>query len=259
MIKGYLLKYKEEFKKCFSDLRHKDTFYKQIPNLLTFMRLIFAIPAGVLYYVNPILSASLIALLWATDAIDGKIARKFNLQSKLGADMDTIADKLMFLGSSIPLLGNIPFLAFNFLLEGVISGINVYGRLKGVNTKTVVSGKIKTILMALTLVFGYLTQLLPLPRIILTALIGATSVMQTIAINDYVEEYDRMKKEANNKVDDVSSLEDNNSDNNSLEINNDLKKELENLKKLYLDSTLSDKKYTGKVRTRKLVQEKKNN
>lgn len=201
MIKDYIEKYKEEFKKSINDLKHKDTFYKQIPNLLTFLRLVGGLPAGIMYYfINPYLALGMIAFLWGTDAIDGTIARKFHLQSKLGADMDAVADKIMFLASALPLLANTPFLIVNFVLEGIISSINVAGRIRKLDTKTVLSGKVKTVSLALTLVIGYLVQFLGIPSIILRTLIGLTTGLQFVAIKDYITAFIKMHKEQKNEI-----------------------------------------------------------
>lgn len=192
-IKANLKDYKKEFKKSWEDIKHIKTFYKQIPNILTFTRLIGAIPAGLMFYFgNPYIALGLIGLLWGTDAIDGQIARKYKIESKLGADMDAIADKAMFLGSAIPLITTSPMLLLTFFLEGVISAINVSGRAKGLDTKTVMSGKKKTIALALTLIAGYLVKFLSMPSIILSILMGVTAIFQGIAIKDYIKEYRRM-------------------------------------------------------------------
>ncbi|MBQ2873423.1 MAG: CDP-alcohol phosphatidyltransferase family protein [Bacilli bacterium] len=257
MIKKYFSNYKEEFKQAIDDLKHKDTFYKQIPNILTFMRLVLAIPAGILYYFNPIVSILSIAFLWLTDAVDGPIARKLDIQSKLGADMDTVADKIMFLASSIPLLGSIPFLSLNLLLEGVIASINVGGRLKGLDTRTVFSGKLKTVSMGITLVYGYLFQFFGFPNLIKVILIGITSFLQTLAINDYVEELDRLNNEQKVNAENNQLNNEVESDNNSEKINKI--EELKKIKSFVLASQLPNKVYAGKKRARMMMQEKKNN
>lgn len=195
VVLKYIERYKNEFKESISDLKNRKTFYKQIPNLLTFSRLVLALPFGFLYYVNPVLSIGGMIFLWGTDAIDGKIARKLNIQSKLGADMDTIADKIMFLASSIPLMSNVSILILNFILEGVISLVNVGGRINGLDTKTVLSGKIKTVSLSITLIFGYLVQYLRFPVSIFNVLIGLTTLFQVISINDYIKEIVRMNNE----------------------------------------------------------------
>lgn len=70
-----------------------------IPNLLTIIR-IFLVPVYLYIFYNGgenrILYSGLVFLLAGiTDVLDGKIARKYNMTSKLGAALDPLADKLM--------------------------------------------------------------------------------------------------------------------------------------------------------------------
>jgi len=68
-------------------------------NQLTFCRILF-IPLLVLLYYSPfewrfIASGALFGLAGVTDALDGHIARKYNITSAFGAFLDPVADKLM--------------------------------------------------------------------------------------------------------------------------------------------------------------------
>lgn len=78
------------------------------PNLVTLAR-IFAIPA-VLFVMqsdsprNAFVAAMIFAAASATDALDGWLARRFNLISVLGKLLDPLADKLLVLGTLIMLL-----------------------------------------------------------------------------------------------------------------------------------------------------------
>lgn len=257
MIKKYIKENEEEFKKSIEDLKHKDTFYKQIPNLLTFSRLIGGIPAGILYHLGlPYISIALIALLWTTDAIDGRIARKYHLQSKIGADMDAVADKIMFLSASIPLLASLPGLIINLVFEAIISSINVVGRIKGLNTKTVLSGKIKTVSLALTILAGYLVNFVNLPTIIFSIMNYITVIAQSAAMRDYMYEYKRLKKEKEQNKEEYSIEK--NIDSNTEESIKTLAPEytnsnLDELKKEkdFLLSTKEESSNQAKIRTRK--------
>ena len=244
MVYNFINIYKEEIKKSINDLKNKKEFYKQIPNLLTFLRLTGAIPAGILFYINPTLSISMIAFLWFTDSIDGRLAKKFNAQSKLGADMDAVADKIMFLASSLPLMSFTPNLIYSFILEGIISLINVVGRIKNLDTKTVLSGKIKTISLALTLVSGYFAQFFNFPLNIVNILTKITILLQFVAIKDYTNEFARMNKELKNQKQKNNQTEEKNinlskKENNSNELKLiEEKNKLDELKKereFYLD------------------------
>lgn len=209
MVREYINKYKEEVNRCIEDLKHKDTFYKQIPNLLTFSRLVGTIPINILYFTGNVIPAIILTgLILSTDFFDGKIARKFNVQSKFGADLDAVCDKFMFLGLSIPLIINNPILISNFILEGIISFINVLGRVKGLDTKTLFSGKIKTWFLSGSLVAGYLVQFFLINSSLLNILSYVTFGSQIITIDNYVKEYKKLKNEKNiSKEDDLKELE----------------------------------------------------
>lgn len=70
-----------------------------LPLLLTYFR-ILAIPAVILFYILPsshthFLAALIFGIASATDWLDGYLARKYNLSTKLGAFLDPVADKLI--------------------------------------------------------------------------------------------------------------------------------------------------------------------
>jgi len=70
-----------------------------IPNLLSFFRLVL-IPVYMTIYLKAqdtgdyIWAGSILAVSCATDAVDGKIARKFNMITTFGKFLDPLADKL---------------------------------------------------------------------------------------------------------------------------------------------------------------------
>lgn len=70
-----------------------------IPNLLTVIRIIL-IPIYLYVFYNGgenriLYSGLIFVLAGVTDALDGRIARKYNMTSKVGAALDPLADKLM--------------------------------------------------------------------------------------------------------------------------------------------------------------------
>ncbi len=72
---------------------------KQIPNILTFSRIIL-IPIILFSYFlggkyGYIISSSLFLVACITDFLDGYLARTYSIQSKLGTFLDPIADKLL--------------------------------------------------------------------------------------------------------------------------------------------------------------------
>lgn len=70
-----------------------------IPNLLTILRM-FLVPVYLLIFFSNIenkllVSGLVFVLAGITDLLDGNIARKYNLVTKLGTVLDPIADKMM--------------------------------------------------------------------------------------------------------------------------------------------------------------------
>ena len=211
-IKENWNRYMNEFKKCFDDLKHKETFYKQIPNLLTASRAVGMIPVNILFLTgNMVPGIILLGMLLSTDFFDGKIARKYGIESKFGADLDAICDKIMAIGLMIPLFFVSPLLLINVLLEGIIAIMNVTGRLKGLNTKTLFSGKVKTWFLSLTLGLGYLTKFIPSGYVAFVLSSLVTMPIQIKAIFDYKkyiarEEKINMINEMNNNYIDLEQV-----------------------------------------------------
>ena len=97
-----------------------------LPNLITSIRLIFTIPLIILLETNNTLFAWIIIILGGiTDYLDGYIAKKFELKTKIGAILDPLADKVFIIIPFVWLCKYeiIPFWSLSILLirEFVIS------------------------------------------------------------------------------------------------------------------------------------------
>ena len=69
---------------------------RYLPNGLTFLRLLLAVPLGILILGGDYSSALIVGLLAGiTDALDGFFARRLNAFSRFGAAIDPIADKTL--------------------------------------------------------------------------------------------------------------------------------------------------------------------
>jgi len=150
-----------EIKNALKEIKNPKTFYKQIPNLLTASRLLsplIIIPVALL---NNLLATFIVTALFAlTDAIDGKIARKFKVQSKLGQMLDPVTDKIFALSLLIPHIIKFPLFTISLItLEFIIAAINIKSKLKGNLPKSNMIGKIKTTFLSITSISMYLTKI----------------------------------------------------------------------------------------------------
>lgn len=67
-----------------------------LPNALTLLRLLLALPVGYLIVQGQFGAALLVGLLaGVTDALDGLLARRLDAQSRFGAALDPAADKIL--------------------------------------------------------------------------------------------------------------------------------------------------------------------
>lgn len=168
-----------------------------IPNLLSLFRLLL-IPVYVVIYLNATepgdyyLAAGILAASCLTDMIDGKIARKFNMITRLGMFLDPVADKAtqftltICLAIKYPVLWN---LALLFVIKDgfqLIAGGIMYRKGKMLNG-ALMSGKVCT-----TVLFASLTFLVMFPNVgrELVYLIAAVdAVFMTVAFVAYILAY----------------------------------------------------------------------
>lgn len=122
-----------------------------LPNKLTMLRILL-IPVFIIvlmtghYYI----SAVIFIVASTTDALDGHIARKYNLITNFGKIMDPLADKLLVISALICLveLGDVAGWMVIVILarEFTITGLRTVAAAQGTVIAAGWSGKIKTIL-----------------------------------------------------------------------------------------------------------------
>jgi CDP-diacylglycerol--glycerol-3-phosphate 3-phosphatidyltransferase len=171
------------------------------PNLITYVR-IAAIPAvlAVMQYDsrrNAFIAAMIFALASATDALDGYLARRFNMTSVLGKLLDPLADKLIVLGSLIMLLhlGRVSaWIVFILLARDiVINGLRTIAMSEGMVIAARDLGKQKTAFQMVgvwMLLVHYPYVLPPLPgevnfHLIGTYLLYISVVLSIVSAVDY--------------------------------------------------------------------------
>lgn len=121
-----------------------------LPNKLTILRILL-IPVFIIvlmighYYI----SAIIFIAAAATDALDGHIARKYNLVTNFGKIMDPLADKLLVVSALVCLvdLGDVAGWMVIVILarEFAITGLRAVAAAEGIVIAAGWSGKIKTI------------------------------------------------------------------------------------------------------------------
>jgi cardiolipin synthase (CMP-forming) len=71
-------------------------FQRQIPNLITTVRILLVVPIAVALFHRQLLTTLLLfAVAAGSDALDGFLAKRYGWQSELGSILDPIADKLL--------------------------------------------------------------------------------------------------------------------------------------------------------------------
>ncbi|WP_027398530.1 CDP-diacylglycerol--glycerol-3-phosphate 3-phosphatidyltransferase [Anaerovorax odorimutans] len=121
-----------------------------LPNKLTLLRIIL-IPIFIVllmmgyYYI----SAVIFIVASATDALDGHIARKYNLITNFGKLMDPLADKLLVVSALVCLvqLGDVPGWMVIIILarEFTITALRSVAASEGIVIAAGKSGKLKTV------------------------------------------------------------------------------------------------------------------
>lgn len=130
-----------------------------IPNILSLFR-IFLIPVFVYFYLHKqdyILAGLIIILSGITDLVDGFIARRFNMITKVGKVLDPIADKLTQVTVLFCLANRYPLMMIPFILlfiKEIATGvlglmvIRKTGRVYGANWH----GKLSTVLLYMMMI-----------------------------------------------------------------------------------------------------------
>lgn len=197
-VKNLNLYYKRLFKEAFDDLKTKGRRARQIPNILTFMRILapfFIIPVAITKNVN--LIAIFVVFFSMTDAVDGFIARRYNFVSELGKDLDAVCDKV-FAGTLLLAASFFePVLIINLILEAAIAFVNTIAKLNDCDPHSHLIGKAKTCILYPLIGLGYLTSYMDIFGIFIFAFL-MTTAMQLATTFTYIYKY-RESAEKNKK------------------------------------------------------------
>jgi len=175
---------------------------KDIPNMLTLSRILFIpiiIYLGITnHYKILICLAGVIAL---TDWVDGYLARKWHVTSKLGANLDAIADKLLAIGLLVVLIVKNNSFFYVLILEGFIGLLNLFFYLKkGVGASLLV-GKFKTWIIFITIIFGFVGLVVPNITPYVNIAVYVTVALQVITLICYIGFWFKTLDQKKNSVD----------------------------------------------------------
>ncbi|MHB1393955.1 MAG: CDP-alcohol phosphatidyltransferase family protein [Clostridia bacterium] len=164
-----------------------------IPNALTIIRFLL-IPGFVYYFFSPMEDGVRIAIVifvvaGFTDILDGFIARRYNLVTRLGIVLDPLADKLMLITVliSITLKNQIPF--WIIVVVAIKETLLILGAITLFNDHDIVVpanrfGKISTIafyIAILAMAFD-----LPYSQVFLDGFVLTTVVALVVYVNNYI-------------------------------------------------------------------------
>lgn len=189
--------YKAQLNNALNDIKTPGKRHKQIPNILTILRMsapLAIIPSAICGNIPALIG--LVTIFSLTDVADGFIARKFNLTSDLGKDLDAICDKIFALTLLLSAAINSPFLLFSVGLEGIISFINIYKKTSGEEPKSSFIGKLKTWALFGLVGAGLTSPYLKINKI-LKSLFIITTGMQALTIKSYLQENEKNEIQEN--------------------------------------------------------------
>jgi len=190
--------YTGEIKKCYLDIK-KGNVKRNIPNMLTFSRMfapIIIIPLAICrLHTLTIIFTILFAL---TDALDGFLARRWGVVSKLGKDLDPFVDKIFAVTLLIAISLVNPYLLVLVLFEFLIALINGIETYKDNKPKTIIIGKFKTIVLSMLIVIFMINLYVDVPNYILYSFYVATIILQIFTFLGYLDIF--LKNNYNRKI-----------------------------------------------------------
>ncbi len=128
---------------------------KIIVNFLTISRIIGAFFLPFIFVNTDVVSLFvLLAVLFLTDFLDGKLSRRWKVQTVGGMLLDPLADKVLAISCIGALIFNHSYLWVLLVLECAICIINLFRMIKGEVVTSNFIGKFKTWILSITLVLG---------------------------------------------------------------------------------------------------------
>ena len=144
----------------------KDIFL--LPNLITLFRFFSAL--GLFFYFSPnsfntFTLVLIIALIGLSDSLDGIVARKYNLVSKLGIILDPLTDRVVFIILLFWLNIYVPdIILYSVLIRELLVLIgSLYVLITGAKIEVSYKGKLATVLLFVTICLFVINSSLTVP------------------------------------------------------------------------------------------------
>lgn len=169
-------------------------------NLITTCRFLYTIilPFLQIRISNTAFIVNLI-VLFLTDTVDGFLARKFRVQTFYGSLMDTIADKMLSMVLLIILMSHNHLLAVLLAGEILIALLNSFEMARRKRTKSIMIGKVKMWILAITIVAGYLNYFNVISLETVNILCAITVVSQILTFLSYIKYLEMQEHELRDK------------------------------------------------------------
>lgn len=175
---------------------------KYIPNILTTLRIVLVPLMFYLGLTNHykifIALAVTVALL---DYFDGFFARKWESTSTLGMTLDAIADKFFAISLLILLIIKNPAFFYVLVLECFIALLNIYFFIKKKISASLLVGKIKTWIICITIIVGFIGLAIPYLSNLVDIAIIITVLLQVTTLIGYFIYWQQQKKSKDIKTD----------------------------------------------------------
>lgn len=178
-----------------------------LPNKLTILRVctipffVFFMEVNVFDSADKYIALALFIIASITDAMDGHIARKYNLVTNFGKFMDPLADKLLVCSSLICLtdVDAIPGWIVVVIIsrELIISGFRTIAADNGIVIAASNWGKVKTVFQMIMIIWLILDMPFFVCKVIGQVLIYASLVLTVISLVDYMIKNKSVLKENN--------------------------------------------------------------
>lgn len=176
-----------------------------LPNKLTILR-VCTIPFFVLFMeldvfgeADKYIAVGLFILASITDAMDGHIARKYNLVTNFGKFMDPLADKLLVCSALICLTDVIPSWVVIIIIsrELIIGGFRTIAADNGIVIAASYWGKVKTVFQMIMIIWLIVDLPFFVCDVIGQILIYISLVLTVISLVDYMVKNRSVLKENN--------------------------------------------------------------